>query len=218
LHFKSCLQTIRPLQLRGTHFSRYWACLYVGSSINTHKRLYNFERAIHRRSFIKWWNPKLRAFLPPMYSFSVETRSFYCYRPGCELVKGNTKWLRWTPLIPFPIQNHLGVWRLIINNKIDQAPYTFQLLRKPKHHHLQEYEWTDEKDMVVALEIAAATSLHNPKLEIKTDLEDRRLLHALVLAWVTIIWHDTKEQQLKDKAEDIAKTLSCKSNFSTSPE
>jgi hypothetical protein len=177
----------------------------TGSRVASAKELYTVEDSY------KWWNPRLRAFLPPMYFLSAETRSFYCYRPGCDLVKGNTKWLRWTPLIPFPIQNHLGVWRLIINTRTDKSPSAIQLLRKPRNHHALEYEWTDANDKVVALEIVASTTLHHPKLEIKTELEDRRQLHALVLAWVTIIWRDAKEQNLKDKAEDIAKTLTCKS-------
>jgi hypothetical protein len=175
------------------------------SRVANSKELYNVEVPY------KWWNPKIRAFLPPMYSFSAETRTFYCYRPGCDLVKGNMKWLRWIPLIPFPIQNHLGVWRLIINTKIDRKSHTFQLLRRPKGHHSLEYEWTDANNKVVALEVVAGTTLHNPKLEIKADLEDRRLLHALVLAWVTIVWRDAKEEHLQDKAQEIAKTMSCKS-------
>jgi len=47
-------------------------------------------------------------------------------------------------------------------------------------------------------------------LKLKSDFEDRRLLHALVLAWVTIVWHDAKAEYAEDKAREIGKTMSWK--------
>jgi hypothetical protein len=65
-----------------------------------------------------WLNPAHRAFLPPMYTFTAEARSSFCFSSGFELVKGNTNWLRVTPLIPFQsIKNHLGSWRLRVDIK-----------------------------------------------------------------------------------------------------
>ncbi|KAF2670970.1 hypothetical protein BT63DRAFT_423235 [Microthyrium microscopicum] len=160
----------------------------------------------------KWWNPRIQALLPPIYTFSPETRSFYCYRPGCQLIKGNVKWLKWVTLIPFHAQNYLGDWRLIINMKGDGKAPVFQIFRKRKGHGSLEYEWKDCEGKVLALEVVAGTSLHEPKLEIK-DLGDRRLLHALVLAWVTVVWWDAKEVHLKSRAREISRTLSVRQKF-----
>jgi hypothetical protein len=67
-----------------------------------------------------------------------------------------------------------------------------------------------DADRLLALETISSTSLHKPTLELKSLVQDRRLIHVLVLAWVTIIWHDAKEEYVKDKAKEIAKTLTCK--------
>ena len=201
-----------PRSLNGESFTFFFRVYRNRKSDRNDARVAGSKELYTVKHPYNWWNPKLRAFLCPMYSFSGEARSYYCYNPGFSLVKGNMKLLRWTPLIPFPVQNHLGPWRLVISTKASEKDLTFQLIRKRKvHSSPPEYEWSDVKTGVVALETTASTSLHMPTLKLKSDFEDRRLLHALVLAWVTIVWHDAKAEYAKDKAREIGKTMSCTS-------
>ena len=169
-----------PRSFKGESFSFFFRLYRNRQSDPNGARVAGSKELYTVKNPYNWWNPKLRAFLCPIYSFSGEARSYYCYNLGFSLVKGKLNWLRWTPLIPFA-QNHLGPWRLVISTKTSEKDLAFQLIRKRKvHSSPPEYEWSDVKAGVVALETTASTSLHMPTLKLKSDFNDRRLLHALV--------------------------------------
>jgi hypothetical protein len=181
----------------------------TGPKSRRQKELYTVKEAYN------WINPAQKAFFPPMYTFTADARSFFCFTSGCELVKGNANWLIVSPLIPFSsIKNHLGSWRLRVNIKGDGKQQSLMLFRRRDRHDQSKHLWMDA-NRILALETTASTSLHKPTLELKSSDYDRRIIHVLVLAWVTIIWHDAKEEYVKDKANEIAKTLTCKRIITT---
>jgi hypothetical protein len=160
----------------------------TGPEISQLKQLYTAKKPYN------WLNSKLTAYLPPQYVFEAEARSNYCYRPSFEIIKGNWKLLRWTPFVPFFVSNHLGCWRINIPIVIDgKSQLKSVMFRRKSRGSSSSYEWGDMKGKVIAVEAAS-------KMEFKSELDDRQLLHALVFAWLTIIWNNIKNELVKARS------------------
>jgi hypothetical protein len=174
-----------------------------GPKVAISKEIYSVKDAMAGFSF--------KAKLPAYYSFPAESRSVYCYRPSFSMVNRDKK-LRWWHHFPGAMNQHNSSWKIVIhtNHKRQDDSVVLLVRRRTGHHTPAQFQWIDADGKVIALETEASTSLHKPMLELKTNPEDRRLVHALVLGWVTRIWHDANQDYVKRKAREINSTLSRK--------
>ena len=159
---------------------------------------------------VNQWTTRMSA---PQYTISSEARSFYAYRPGCSVSKGDLNMLPFTMLLHnFGLRKYSGSWRLRCdNNKLEPESGILEVARREiGGKKCLEYEWVSSGE-ILALETVAATELDKPTFQIKYELQDRRLVHAMVLAWAVIIWHYAIEQRKKQKAAEISESLTCKS-------
>jgi hypothetical protein len=149
--------------------------------------------------------------LPTFYSFPAESRAVHCYRPSFSIANYDIK-VKWWQSIPVPGKGHHSTWTIQIHTSYRKKDDSLVLIVRKRmgHHTPAEYQWTYPNGKVIGLETDASIPLLKPKLELKTNPEDRRLVHALVLGWVTRIWHDANQDYTKQKAHDINSTLSCK--------
>jgi hypothetical protein len=168
------------------------------------------EKELYRmKDALTWF--KFGGSLPPWYTFTAESRSFYCYRPEFSMICGNTMVMRWSDLLPWASKDIHSPWRVHIHTnfrkKNDEA---LVIVRKRKSHKTdREYEWIlDGSCEVLALE--TDDCLSGPTIELKTNPKERRLIHALILAWITRIWFDANKEYVERKAQEINKTLTCK--------
>jgi hypothetical protein len=156
--------------------------------------------------------------VPTEYQFDAESRSFYCFTPAFSMRDedaGLLRPIRFGDFMLWPGPKDRGEWRIVINPE----PKNYKSLRRiyiVRNRKGQgapaEFEYRMEgSKKVLAVDWEASTPYHKPVLQWKGEIDDRRFLHAVTLAWVTAIWHKARQEILKEKAKELERTLTCKS-------
>jgi hypothetical protein len=161
--------------------------------------------------------------VPVSYQFEADSRSFYCFKPGFSMLDEEAslfRRLRFSDFIPWPGSKDKGEWRIIIypEPRNHQSLHSIHIVRNRNDHSAPadfEYRMEGSKK-VLAVDWEAPTPYHTPVLQWKGEIDDRRFLHAVTLAWVTAIWHKARQENLKTKAMELGQTLTCKSRVNKS--